>query len=96
MTMLGLLVSRPAALRRSCQRRFIARPPSSTASLLPTVSVPVALDASRSEVAQQQQQQQQQQWLAPLQCQPAQQHRLAAAHSVSARGLGRLEVWHEQ
>jgi hypothetical protein len=48
MTMLGLLASSPAALRRSCHRRFMASPPSSTASDEPTVSVPVGGDADKS------------------------------------------------
>jgi hypothetical protein len=38
-------VSLPAALRRSVQRRLSARPPSSTASLEPTVSVPVGSES---------------------------------------------------
>ena len=45
----GLEPSFPAASRAARQRHFIARPPSITASLDPTVETPVAADGSVSD-----------------------------------------------
>ena len=45
-TMFGRSTGRPAALRRSCQRRLSASPPSIAASLEPVVEQPVGSAAS--------------------------------------------------